>query len=310
LKEIIMRVLVFGGAGMLGSAVASALRSHGHSVQTAGRNSCDFSVDFRYALNADEFAPLVKGVDMVVNAVGILIERGEERFDPVHVAAPRALFDACAKAHVARVVQISALGAGRGTHGRYIASKEAAEAALAQSMQHASGDWAIVRPSLLMQTGSAATELFNRLARLPIVGLPGLRASREPALAPMLCEDAAQAICRICEHPKALRRVIELAGPQELRYGDFLSELRISLGHRPALPFRLPWWLMHLTARLAERFPQKVLSADGLRVLRAGLTTDNNESLYWLRMMPKPVFAGMKSVQIAIQSVASSKVSV
>jgi uncharacterized protein YbjT (DUF2867 family) len=305
-----MRVLVFGGAGMLGSAITSALRSHGHSVQTAGRSGCDISVDFQSTRHEDDFLPLVQSVDIVINAVGILIERGKDRFDQVHVAAPRALFEACAKAHVARVVQVSALGAGRGTNSRYIASKEAAEAALIQAMQHASGDWAVVRPSLLLRAGSPATELFQRLASLPVMGLPGLHASREPLLAPMLCEDAAQAICRICEHPKALRRVIELAGPQELRYGDFLSEIRISLGHRPALPLRLPWWLMHLTALLAERFPQKVLSSDGLRVLHAGLTTDNNESLYWLRMMPKPVFAGMKSAHIAIQSVASSKASV
>ncbi len=300
-----MKVIIFGGAGMLGRAIATELRSHGHSVVTAGRSGCDVQVDFRYATHRDEFTPIIRGADIVINAVGILIERGDASFDQVHVAAPQALFEACAKEHVARVVHISALGAGRGTKGRYIASKEAAEAALATAMQHASGDWAIVRPSLLMQTGSPATDLFLRLARLPAHGVPGLTQASEPSLAPMQCADAAQAICRICEHPKALRRAIELAGPQELRYGQFLAQLRASLGMRPAFTVRLPWALMKLTALIAEHLPQKVLSADGVRLLRAGLTTQANEALYWLRSMPKPAVAGIESAQNAIKTIVT-----
>jgi uncharacterized protein YbjT (DUF2867 family) len=140
-----------------------------------------------------------------------------------------------------------------------------------------------------------------QLARLPVHGVPGLTRMSEPVIAPMQCADAAQAICRICEHPKALRRAIELAGPQELRYGEFLAQLRASLNLRPAFTLRMPWWLMKLTALIAEHLPQKVLSADGVRLLRTGLTTPNNEALYWLRMMPKPIVARMKSAQIAFK---------
>jgi uncharacterized protein YbjT (DUF2867 family) len=305
-KEHIMKVIVFGGVGMLGSAITRELRSHGHSVVTAGRSGCDHQIDFRYATHAEDFLPLVRDADIVVNAVGILIERGDDRFDTVHVAAPRALFEACAKAHVARVVQVSALGAGRGTRGRYIKSKEAAEAALAEEMTQASGDWVSVRPSLLIQKGSPSTQLFTHLARLPIIGLPGMRASREPNVAPMRCEDAAAAIVRICEHPKALRRVIEIAGSEELSYGDFLRTWRAHLGLRPALTIRLPWWLMHITAKIAELFPQKTISADGLHVLRAGLTTSQNESLYWLRSMPKPVFPIVESAQGATKNIVTA----
>lgn len=32
-----MKVIVFGGAGLLGRAIATELRSHGHQVVTAGR---------------------------------------------------------------------------------------------------------------------------------------------------------------------------------------------------------------------------------------------------------------------------------
>ncbi len=309
-----MKAIIFGGAGMLGSAIAKALRSHGHEVITAGRSGCDVHVDFCDASHIDDFLPLLQGVDIVVNAVGILIERkgagAGDSFDAVHVAAPKALFEACAKAHVARVVQISALGAGRGTRGRHIASKEAAEAALAEAMTHASGDWTIVRPSLLIHAGSLATELFTRLARSPIIGLPGLLHPGSARLSPMLCEDAAAALCRICEHPKALRRVIELAGVEELSYRAFLTELRAAQGYSHALWLPIPWLLMRWLAKLAEFFPQKVVSADGMRILKAGITTEHNEALYWLRCMPKPVVAGIFTVQSAIKLEVSKEASI
>jgi nucleoside-diphosphate-sugar epimerase len=289
-----MKVIVFGGAGLLGRAIARELRSHGHQVVTAGRSGCDVKVDFRYDLERAVYAAVVRGADIVVNAVGLLIERSDERFDTVHVAAPRALFEACAQAHVARVVHVSALGAGRDIKGRYMASKDAAEAALAKAMQQASGDWAIVRPSLLMDARSPSTQLFMQLARWPIIGLPGLpgflRKGRA-RLAPMHYEDAARAIVRICEHAKGLRRAIEIAGPQEFSYRDFLQTLRLAQGLPAARlwPIPIPWMLMHLMARMAEHLPQKVLSSDGLRVLRAGITTEHNEVMYWLRQMPHAI---------------------
>jgi uncharacterized protein YbjT (DUF2867 family) len=301
-KEHLMKIIVFGGAGQLGNAIVRELRSHGHSVVTAGRSGCDVKVDFRYAHSADEYAALVKDADIVVNAVGILIERGDERFDAVHVAAPRALFEACARAHVARVVQISALGAGREPlasmqavpGGRYMASKRAAEAALMLAMQNSSGDAVVVRPSLIMDAQSPSTKFFQQLARLPLTALPGLLRSGSCQLAPMQCTDAAEAITRICEHPKSLRRAIELAGPQEMSYREVLAQLRSAQGLGKALWLPMPWTLARMAAKLAELLAQKVISADGIQMLQAGLTTDCNEALYWLRHMPKPVFAPEK----------------
>lgn len=310
-----MKVIIFGGAGMLGSAIAKELRSHGHSVITAGRSGCDRQIDFRYADSMEEFAPLIKDADVVINAVGILIERGDERFDAVHVAAPRALFEACAAAHVARVVQISALGVGHAEpiSGRYMASKRAVEAALTKAMASSRGDAVIVRSGLLMDAASPATELFTQLARLPIIALPGLLRPGSAKLSPMLCADAAAAICRICEHPKALHRAIEIAGPEELSYRQFLSQLRSAQGLRAAFWLPMPWALMRLVAKLAEFFPQKLISENGMHVLQAGITTERNEALYWLRCMPKAVFntdlACVLPAQSAIKSVVTQEAS-
>ena len=280
-----MKIIVFGGAGLLGSAIARALRTKGHQVETAGRSGCDIQVDFRYDTTAEAFASSVKGADIVVNAIGILIERSDNTFDAVHVKAPAALFAACAKARVARIVHISGLGVGTGVPGGYMASKLAGE----QALHHSTVDFAIVRPALLADENCPSTRLFKWLAKMPVIALPGLLHPGASQVAPIQVADVAQAVARICEHPKALRRVIELAGPDQMSYRDMMKTYREAGGHGLALWLPMPWWLMKLTARFATRLPQNVFSIDTMRMLQAGTETNHSETQRWLGRSPQPL---------------------
>jgi uncharacterized protein YbjT (DUF2867 family) len=295
-----MKIIVFGGAGLIGHAIACELRSHGHQVLTAGRKDCDVAVDFRYDNSPGIFAAIVRGADIVVNAAGILIERGDNTFQAVYVKAPTALFAACAAERVARIVHISGLGLASHIPGLYTASKLACE----QALQACPVDYAIVRPSLVVADTCPSTRLMQFLAKLPIIALPGLWQPGEARLAPMQVQDVAEAVTRICEHPKALRRTIELAGPQEMTYKQLLQRYRSAAGKGVALWLPLPWWLMKLSALLAAHLPQTVFSIDTMRMLQAGGTTECNEALYWLRHMPKPLLAQQNIARIAIKSVA------
>jgi uncharacterized protein YbjT (DUF2867 family) len=296
-----MKIIVFGGAGLLGRAITTELRSHGHQVLTAGPHICDVRVDFRYDQGVEVFRALVKGADMVVNAVGILIEREDNTFESVHVKAPTALFEACEAERVARMVHVSALGVGSGPPGAYMASKRAAELAL----EKLHIDYAIVRPALLVDAECPSTRLFHFLSRMPIIALPGLLRPGASQLAPIAVSDVAEAVARICEHEKALRRVIELAGPELMSYREMLARYRAVHTRAPALWLPVPWWLMKLSAWLARKLPQKVFSADTVRMLQAGTLPDRNEALYWLRHMPKAPLAGEIPAQAAIETVAN-----
>lgn len=299
-----MKIIVFGGAGLLGRAIASELRSHGHQVVTAGRAGCDVAVDYRYDHTRDLFAAVVRGADIVVNAVGILMERADNRFDTVHVQAPSALFAACAQERVARIVHISGLGVGTGIPGGYMASKLAAE----QAVQAGSVDYAIVRPALLVDAACPSTRLFQWLSRLPVIALPGLLHPGASLVAPIQVQDVAEAVTRICEYPKALRRTIELAGPEAMPYREMLARYRHAAGKGVALWLPMPWWLMKLSALLATRLPQNVFSIDTMRMLQAGCVPGHNEALYWLRHMPKQAVAQLNIAQAAIKNVATGEV--
>jgi uncharacterized protein YbjT (DUF2867 family) len=301
-KEHTMKVIVFGGAGLLGRAIATELSSHGHQVVTAGRTACDVVVDYRFDNTPELFADIVRGADIVVNAAGILIERADNTFAAVHVAAPAALFKACQTERVARIVHISSLGAGTGIPGAYMASKLAAE----QALQAGSVDYAIVRPALLADAACPSTRLFQWLAKLPVVALPGLLHPGASLVAPIRVQDVAEAVTRMCEYPKALRRSIELAGPEVMTYKTMLQRYReathLEAGKGAALWLPLPWWLMKASALFAAYLPQSVFSIDTLRMLQAGSVAQSNEALYWLRHMPKPAVAQQRIAGTAIQT--------
>lgn len=294
-----MRVVVFGANGVLGRAVCAAVAQHGHRVLRAARKDAEIVVDFRFDLSAATLRAAVRGADVVVNTAGILIERDGDTWAAVHHEAVDALAAACSAERVARLVHVSALGAGSGIAGGYMASKLAGERALERHPV----DYAIVRPSLLVDPACPSTKLFTWLAGLPVIALPGLRHPGASRVCPVQVNDVAECIARIAAHPKALRRTIELAGPQPLSYRELLARLRAAQGKGRALWVPVPWWLLHASSWLAQALPQKVFSPDTVRMLRAQPEA-RSETVRWLRREPAPFEAGVIGGGSGVASIA------
>lgn len=295
-----MHIVVFGSSGLLGSAIAAEFAGRRHRVTRVARKHADLSVDFRFDRDLASLREAVRGADVVVNAAGILIEREGNTFDVVHAQAAHGLAAACEAERVARIVHISALGVGTGIAGGYMASKLAAEQAFAA---HAV-DYAIVRPELLVDAACPSTRLFRWLAALPVIALPGLLHPGASQLAPIQVADVARSVVRIAEHPKALRRVIELAGTQAMSYRGMLVRYRAAQGRGAALWLPVPWWLMKLGARMARAVPQQVFSIDTVRMLQAGSVPRANEARRWLGRDPLPLLAmAAPAVAVGVASI-------
>ena len=138
-----MTTLVLGGAGFIGRHVAAALVKRGHSVVIGSRHpsraprrlpaslhGCERREVHLERLGSPEaWNPLLRGVDTVVNAVGILRERGAETYERVHHHAPAALAAACARGAI-RLVHVSALGLHAGALSGFLTSKLAGAGSL------------------------------------------------------------------------------------------------------------------------------------------------------------------------------------
>ncbi len=98
-----------GGGGPPRSCAACAIPS----VPRGRLRGCRLvHLDFAGLGDAAKLMPLLAGVDVVINAVGIFSDATGNDFRRLHTEAPIALFKAAVAAGVRRIVQISALGAG------------------------------------------------------------------------------------------------------------------------------------------------------------------------------------------------------
>lgn len=233
-----MNVLLTGASGFIGSHLARALRAAEYVVVETRRAVDDATAsvraDFTRDLSVRHWLPKLAGIDAVINAVGIVREHGAQTFESIHKRAPQALFTACVAAGVKRVVQISALGADRGM-ARYFLSKRAADDYLATLPL----DWTIVRPALVFGPGGSSERLFTKLARFPLVPLPG---RGEQRVQPLHVDDLTEAVVHLLADASASRSRVELVGPQSFSVRELLAGLRAAKHLSPPrfLPMPMP----------------------------------------------------------------------
>ena len=270
-----MLVLITGATGFIGRHLTSALLCAGHDVVAVARRPAALSaharmrylsVDFAQALDPADWLPRLKGVDAVINAVGILRERGTQTFEALHTRAPQALFNACAQVGVRRVIQISALGADADATSRYHLSKRAADHYLAGTDL----DWIIVQPSLIYGSDGTSAQLFGMLACLPVIPLPDAGAQ---CVQPILIDDAVAAIANSLVTDK-VRRYLALVGPEPLTFKTFLSTLRAGMKLRSARFLPIPMPLIRAAAMLAARLPGSLMDRETLSMLERGNVAD------------------------------------
>ncbi|NMG65027.1 NAD(P)H-binding protein [Azoarcus indigens] len=298
-----MRIMVCGAGGFLGGEIAGRLEMAGHEVLRAVRRPArqgEVEVDFGRMLGVEDWLPLLRSVDAVVNAAGILMERGGQRFDAIHHRAPAALFAACARSGVSRVLQISALGVESG-QSAYFTSKLAADTFL---MSCPIG-WQVLRPGLVYGPRGKSASFFRLLASSPLLPLPS--GGKQPLRAVHI-DDVAEAALRLLDPATPARQCVALVGAEICTYRQMLAYYRAAMGFPPAWTFPMPAWAMRLAASLGEHLPGSLLTRDTLSMLEAGNTTDDGASRQLLQRPPRGVsdFVSAAEAETArVQALAS-----
>jgi uncharacterized protein YbjT (DUF2867 family) len=283
-------VLVLGASGFIGSHVVEALKRWGFDVARGVRAGhaavADDAVQVDYLRDhaPEDWLPRLTGLYAVVNAVGILRESGNVSFDAVHVRAPIALFEAAATAGVARIIQISALGADACAVSSYHVSKKRADDALSRVPVR----WTIVQPSLVFGEHGASASLFTMLAALPVIPVPG---DGEQRVQPIHIDDLAEAIVRLLATDVYDRARIAAVGPHALTMREFLETLRQAMRLRRAPVLRVPMALVRAAAALGDRLPRALLDRETLGMLLRGNTASSDAIASVLGRMPRPVEA-------------------
>lgn len=256
-----MRVLITGAYGLIGSYCLARLQCDRHELVGTGRDISNavrkfpfahwIAADFDKLTNAADWQPLLKGIDAVVNCVGVLQDGLRDNTHRVHVDATCALFDACAAAGVRRIVHVSAIGAtGQGST-TFARTKAEADAHLQTLDFH----WVILRPALVLATGVYGGSAMLRAISVSPGAVPLIGADCKVQVVDI--DDVTETVARCLAPNGPSKTFFDLAHPQVHTLAQVVMAQRGWLGFapRPVLPL--------------SGYVQKIVSlvADGIGLL-------------------------------------------
>jgi uncharacterized protein YbjT (DUF2867 family) len=308
--RFLMRILITGATGFIGSAIVTELIAQGHEVVCAVRDinfaaerfpettaiTCDFVRD----QTQEVWLPRLKNIDVVINAVGVMHHRNPERVWDIHYKTPSALFAACIRSQVKTFIQISAYGID-GVSVAYAASKKAAEEYF---QLPAPIRTIILRPSLVYSCSGSygGTSLFRGLAGLPgVLPVPG---RGEQRFQPIHLQDLAKAISQLVTNPPTQSVALAAVGPERISLKQFLLKLRAWLGFGRAIVFPLPLFILELVAKLGNFFTSSTLNKNSIVMLqRENIATDAEAAEFFaaIQFTPRPASRGLVSEPSAVQ---------
>ena len=294
-----MNILLTGSTGFIGRHILSRLILEGHILTACVRNpkrmrvlypQVNFvAIDFMQATSMDNWLPLLKDIDAVINAVGIISETKNQTFAALHTNTPAALFSAAEKAGVKRVVQISALGADDTAESAYHLSKLAADDVLASL----SLDWFILRPSLVYGSGAKSMGLFRAMAALPVIPLIDDGTQK---MQPVTAEDLVESVVRCLDDNTPSQKVIDVVGPDEMTMKDLLLKQRRWLGLAKTKVISTPLkWVLRMMP-FTRWLDEPALSAESLKMLQRSNISEVTAFEEHIKTKPESMEAKMEKI--------------
>ncbi len=272
---VAQKVLILGGSGFIGSAIAARLTALGCRVTIPTRRRERVrhllilpTVDVVDADITDpvRLAALMQGQDAVIYLPGILHSRVAKPYGPdfkaVHVDLVGRALGCAIAAGVPRFLHMSALGASPHAPAMYGRSKASGEAQVeAVKAQIAT---TIFRPSVVFGARDKFTNLFALMQRVsPLVVL----GRADAKLQPIYVEDVASAFANALNNPATFGKTYELAGPRAYTLRELVTLCGKWAGvARPVIG--LPDSLAYAQALVMEWLPVKLLSRDNLDSLK------------------------------------------
>ncbi|MDM7968052.1 MAG: complex I NDUFA9 subunit family protein [Paracoccaceae bacterium] len=296
-------VTIYGGSGFVGRYIARRLAQEGWRVRVAVRRPNEAMHVKPYGTPGQvepvlcnirddaSVRAVMQGADAVVNCVGILSETGKNRFDAVQAEGPARVARIAAEMGIARMVQISAIGADPESKSDYARTKALGEQAVLEHMPQA----VILRPSIVF---GAEDQFFNRFARMAQFGpiLPVVGA--ETRFQPVYVDDVARAAL-LAVQGKAAPGIYELGGPDVSTFRALMGQM-LDVIQRRRMIVNIPFPVARMMA-----FGFDMLNKVTLGLVPAQITRDQVRNLAQDNVVSEGAkgFADLGITPISLESV-------
>ncbi len=261
------RVTIFGGSGFVGRHVVQVLARKGWRIRVAARRpdravhlqplgtvgqiAC-VQANVRYR---ESVARALDGCDAAVNLIGILSERGRQRFSSIHVEGAQTIAEECRDRRITNVVHVSAITAAHNSPSVYGRSKRAGEERVLGAVPHA----VVMRPSLIFGPDDDFFNRFAAMARLsPALPLIGGGKTR---FQPIYAGDLALAIARALEGEARVGTIYEIGGDSVHSFRQLMQMMLHIIGRERVL-LSIPFFLARPMASLVQFLPGSPLTPD------------------------------------------------
>ncbi len=297
-----MRILITGANGFIAREIIARLVTAGHEIIACVHNKLleniphtrVFKADFTKATMPEFWLQQLKDVDAVINCVGVFQTTKEKTMWNIHYEAPKALFEACVKQEIKKIIQISALGVDK-VDVPYAKSKLAID----NYLQTLDIDSTIVRPGLVYGKGSyGGSSLFRGLAGFPfILPMPG---RAEQLQQPIHADDLTLIIEKALTLPG--KQILCAVGEEKISVKNLLIKLRTWLGFKKTWLFVVPDIFIHLGAKIGNYIPNSPISETGIKMI----TVDNTANEIELKNLKNSTHINPRSFTSGLNGMVSS----
>ena len=275
-------ILILGAYGFIGAEVTRACIANGHQVQVFGRDADQLTRlgaaqiwcrDLRDMLAPGDWSKVLSGVEIIVNAAGVLQDGPRDDVDRVQRLAIAAMAKAADQAGVRRIVQISAVGADAKADTAFMATKGMADRVLLDGPVEV----IVLRPGLVLgRSVYGGTALLRMLAAVPVLQPIAFGDARVQTVA---MDDVVSAVDHAVSGRLEGGRSYDLVAEDAISLQALVTAMRDWLGFPEARwTLRIGDGFAHAVSHGADLLGQlgwrSPLRSSAMRALRNGVTGD------------------------------------
>jgi NADH dehydrogenase len=250
-----MRIAIFGGTGQVGTVITKKVFDDfpKSEILSCSRSGSGLK-GFKFNVFQEDWSVLGK-LDVIINSVGIIEEKGENTFDKIHIDVVNKILKERERIGKPKIIHISVLGADKKSPSRYASTKGIADEILQKE-----DNWNIIRPSFVCTPGTAIINkvlMLKNMAKWQLGFLPCPAHFLSAKFQPVMGEDLAFVAIE-CIKQNLTNQVIYGTGPDIFSLEDWI---RIA-GRGKIKIIKIPKKLIDIPFRILIKIFPRIMSID------------------------------------------------